>query len=284
LLLSAILGVLLGLLILAVLPPWIFVYALTHPACKTPAILKALPPLEEHFLQTADGLALRAWYYPSRNHGAIIALGGMGGSLGTDLPPVERLVRRGYGVLQIEGRACAKPPAPVTLGYREAEDAAAGLAFLKTRPEVDAQRIGIFGFSMGGAAAIRFAARESGIAVVVADGGYSNLAANFDAYGSGGFYTRVVGCLSRLGYQALTGVNPAHSSPVDDVGRISPRPLLLIYGEAEAGPPVEALWQAARPPKELWLVPGGSHGTNHAAAPEEYERRVVEFFNQALRP
>ncbi len=280
--LAILLGIVTALLILAVLPPWIFVYFLTHPNCNDPNPIAGLPAPEEHFLRTIDGLTLRAWYYPSKNGAGIIALGGMGGSLGENLPPVEMLVRHGYGVLQIDGRACASPPSPVTLGYQEAQDAAAGFSFLRSRPEIDPQRIGVFGFSMGGAAAILFASQEPGVAGVIADGGYSNLGENFAGYGQGGLPTRWIGTFSRLAFQLQTGANPYDSDPAGVISTISPRPLLLIYGEAEAGTPVETLWRAARLPKELWIVPGGSHGKNHLAAPEEYHRRVVEFFNLAL--
>jgi fermentation-respiration switch protein FrsA (DUF1100 family) len=282
LLLSTLLGLLLALLVLAILPPWLFVYALTHPKCGEPIPISGVSVPEEHWLVTGDGHLLRAWYYPSQNGAAILALGGMGGSLGVNLPPVEFLARRGYGILQIDSRACAKPPGPVTLGYREARDAAAGLTFLLERPEIDPNRIGTFGFSMGAAAAIRCAANQPQIAALVADGGYSNLGENFAGYKQGGFYAQVTGFLSSLAYRTLTGLDPNRSSPVDDIAALHPRPLLLIYGEAEDGPPVADLWQAASPPKELWIVPGGTHGNNQRVAPEEYERRVVEFFNHSL--
>lgn len=284
LVLSASLGILIALLILSILPPWIFTYALTHPGCNDPNPIAGLPQPKEHLLRTADGLALRAWYYPSKNKAGIIALGGMGGSLGTNLPPVEILVRQGYGILQIDGRACAQPAAPVTLGYWEAQDAATGYAFLRNQPEIDTQRIGVYGFSMGGAAAIRFASREPGVAAVVVDGGYSNLGENFAGYGQGGMPTRWMGFISGLAFRLQTGIDPFTSNPAGDISAISPRPLLLIYGEAEAGSPLNTLWQAAGLPKERWIVPGGSHGRNHLAAPDEYFRRVVEFFNLALNP
>jgi pimeloyl-ACP methyl ester carboxylesterase len=57
--------------------------------------------------------------------------------------------------------------------------------------------------------------------------------------------------------------------------------VLLIYGEAEAvsGRAAEQ-FAAAGEPKQLWLVPGGGHGTNHAAAGEGYEEKVLEFLAQ----
>jgi hypothetical protein len=40
-------------------------------------------------------------------------------------------------------------------------------------------------------------------------------------------------------------------------------------------------YEAAKGPKELWAAPGGHTGAIDAA-PEEYERRVVGFFDRTL--
>ena len=78
--------------------------------------------------------------------------------------------------------------------------------------------------------------------------------------------------------------SPWESGPLDDVASISPHPLFLIYGEHELiSGRGEQQYQAARQPKELWVVPGGAHGTNYWVAKDEYERRVLEFFAKALR-
>jgi hypothetical protein len=60
---------------------------------------------------------------------------------------------------------------------------------------------------------------------------------------------------------------------------------LLIYavpgqgGEAELS---EAFYDAAREPKAIWQVPGSGHTGGIEAHPQEYERRVVGFFDRAL--
>lgn len=263
---------------------WLFVGALIHPPCPPSSPFPAFPNPEQIQLQTDDGILLPAWYYPSQNGAAIITLGGMGGALGEALPPVEPLLAAGYGVLQIGSRACATPVRPVTLGENEIRDAAAGLAFLQARTEVDPARIGIFGFSMGGAGAIRTAARYPQISAVLAEGGYFNLGKDFVEPDGHEPLTRKVFLYTIAGvFWMRTGVNPWQVSPVDDIGEISPRPVLLIYGEHEAASGrAQMQFEAAGEPKTLWLVPGGDHGQNYRIAPEEYARRVVEFFDVAL--
>lgn len=277
----------LGALALDVGLGWLYVSALAAPGCQgTPAPLAGWPAPEEVRLPLENGARLRAWYYPSTNGAAVVLLGGQGGALGNALPPAEPLLRAGYGILQLDTRACASPPTLVTLGYREAEDAAAGAAFLGGRPEVQPGRIGVFGFSMGGVAAIRAAARQPGFAAVVAEGGFFNLGADFVEPGSKQSLARRTFLYTLAGlFWLRTGANPWQISPVDDLPALAPRPVLLIYGEHEAQSGRAAVqFAAAGEPKTLWLVPGGSHGSNYAVAPAEYARRLVAFFDQALAP
>ncbi len=157
---------------------WLYVSDLTHPECvASPAVIQDVVRPEEHTLLTADGLRIRSWYYPPQNGTVIIALGGPTGSLGQTLPAVNFLLRTGFGVLQIDSRACAEPPAAVTLGANELMDAEAALTFLRSRPEI--RNMGVIGFSMGGVTAIRAAARHPEIAAVAAEGGYFNLGKDF---------------------------------------------------------------------------------------------------------
>lgn len=264
-----------------------YVYALTRPPCAAPpALPPGLPaPLVDEIL-TEDGVRLEVWYYPSHNGAAVVAMGGMTGSLGAQPPQVEALLEAGYGVLQVAGRACGDPPSPVTLGYSESFDAQAALDYLLDRDDVDPEKIGIFGFSMGGAAAIQAAARDDGFAAVIAEGGYFNLGQDMvegDGTGPSQWWLLPFQYTVAWMYRLQTGVDPWLSSPVDVIAEISPRPLLLIYGENElASGRGQLQFEAAREPKELWVVSGGGHGTNHLAAGEEYGRRVAAFFEAAL--
>lgn len=262
---------------------WIFVSVLIDPGCVPPRPLPGFPHPERVFLEARDGVQVEAWYYPSRNRAAVIALGGQQGAQGNRPPEILPLLREGFGVLQLGSRACAIPPAPVTLGGKEVQDAQAGLDYLRSRPDVDPGKIGMFGFSMGGAAAIRTAAREENVQAVLAEGGYYNLGE--DIVEGNGPIERIYLYSIALVFRLRTGLNPWDLDPIGDVGRIAPRPVFYIFGEKEleSGRGIEQ-FQAAGEPKILWVVPGGSHGQNHAASPLEYERRVLEFFQDSLNP
>ena len=262
---------------------WMYISAFTQPGCKqTPLGLYDIPVAQEHLILTEDGLRLRAWYYPSQNGATVLSLGGTGGSLGAALPQVDFLIRQGYGVLQIDSRACAQPPGRVTLGAKEVLATKAGLDFLLERPET--LHVGAIGFSMGGATAIRAAARYPEIEAVVAEGGFFNLGNDIVEPGLPKPFPQSVLLYTIAGfYWMQTGVNPWQVSPVDDLPKISPKPVLLIYGEHELEDGRAYLqYAAAKEPKELWVVPGGYHGGNYKMASREYEQRVSEFFYQAL--
>lgn len=262
---------------------WMYISVFTNPICwRRLQPIEGLPLPQEHRLRTEDGLNLRAWYYPPDNGVAVIALGGTGGALGQNLPPAGFLVKAGYGVLQIDSRACADHHALVTLGAKEVLAAKAGLDFLLDRSEVE--RIGVIGFSMGGATGIRAAARYAEIGAVVAEGGYFNLGKDMVEPDVPKSIPHSLLLYTIAGsYWLQTGVNPWEVSPVDDLPKISPRPVLLIYGEHEARDGrARVQYDAAGEPKGLWLVPDGDHGRNHLVAPQEYERRVLEFFDRTL--
>lgn len=276
-------GLIVGLLVVALIEiglAWGYIWYLMHPDCpdEKPAIQA---PAMEIWLQTPEGAQLRAWYSPTQNGAVIITLGGLEGALGERQPPARFLSERGFGVLQIDSRACAMPPLPVTLGAREAEDVAAALEYLQGQRGVE--WIGVFGYSMGGAGAIRAAAKYPEIAAVVAEGGYFNLGEDIVETDGQPLWRRIFLYAIAGSFWLQSGENPWGISPIDDLPAISPRPVLLIYGEQEADSGrAEAQYSAALEPRYLWIVPGGDHGRNHQQAPREYEQRVLHFFEEAL--
>ena len=71
-----------------------------------------------------------------------------------------------------------------------------------------------------------------------------------------------------------------------EVARIAPTPVFFIYGEhgqegAETKPN-QGFYAAAGEPKQIWEVPNGQHVAGITTEPEDYERRVVGFLDEAL--
>ena len=81
----------------------------------------------------------------------------------------DHLTRKGIAVLRADDRGVGKSGGDFTKATSAdfATDAEAGLAFLKTRPEIDARRLGLIGHSEGGMIAPMIAARNREVAFIV---------------------------------------------------------------------------------------------------------------------
>jgi alpha/beta superfamily hydrolase len=170
-------------------------------------------------------------------------------------------------------------------GWGGDADIKAAVTFLAKRRDVDAARIGGLGLSVGGEMMLETAAEDRRLRATVSEGaGVRSLAEHWDDPGP----SAVQKPLSNLVVQTLALSVLANQAPPPGltglVSAIAPRPLLLIRGLG--GQEQEALnrvyFHAARAPKALWEVPGAGHTAALSARPQEYERRVVGFFDRAL--
>jgi dipeptidyl aminopeptidase/acylaminoacyl peptidase len=266
-------------------------YRWTHPirtpAAQTPEAYGLA--YEEAPLTTEDGLHLAAWYLPSSNGAAIILLHGLGGNRGGDLGVARGFVDRGYGVLIPDLRAHGESEGSVsTLGLNEVRDVRAALGYLQQRPDVDAERIGIYGASLGAAVAIMAAAEMPELKVVVADSSFASVEwlvrYQFEKLDQAPAWLAPA-VVAIGGWQA--GVDAREIAPVRRVGRISPRPLMIMHGELDetfVAENARLLAAAAGEPTELWIDPGVGHTRLYAADPETYMRRVRDFFDRVLQP
>ncbi len=271
-----------------------YAYALAYPGCsgphRTPTDVSISDYQEVTFVPqrsaptSLGGVRFTAWWLPSKNGAAVILIPGIGQARDGMLDQGAMLARHGYGVLLIDPRPCAKPDAAFTAGYTEVDDVAGALAFVQAQPGVESNRIGALGFSVGGATAIFSAAQLEGIRAVVSEGNFYNL--GDDIANTGGnntplesFYTQAI----LFFYRRQTGVDAHLIGPINVIGQISPRPVLLIFGEHEVvSGHAHEQFTAAGEPKSLWIVPGVGHGGYIQTWPEEYEARVVSFFDEAL--
>jgi pimeloyl-ACP methyl ester carboxylesterase len=250
-----------------------------HPA-RAPAPAAAPPGFEAVELRTSDGLTLRGWYAPPRNGAAILLAHGWSASRSQLLSQARALVRAGFGALALDLRAHgASDGASSTSGWLEQRDVEAGLALLEREGAV---RLGAIGFSMGAAAVAEVASREERVAAVLLESLPPTL--EEDILADHPSDRRLLGRVGLLVHR-LAGVDVERVRPIDELCGIGPRPLLLVYGEADPGfPPATArrVLAAACDPKELWLLPGAGHADYLEARADELGRRAVEFFSAAL--
>jgi dienelactone hydrolase len=158
--------------------------------------------------------------------------------------------------------------------------------FLRRRPDVDPERIGGIGLSVGGEMMMEAAAESDGLAALVSEGaGIRSLREALAIPDTRRRIENVVPHAIVTPAVALFSNSTPPQSLADLAARIAPTPFFLIYavpgqgGEAELS---ERFFEAAREPKQIWLVPGAGHTGGIEARPDEYERRVVGFFDDAL--
>jgi hypothetical protein len=266
---------------LLVMPVAIAIVA-THKARSPVAVADLGRPYERVTLRTWDGLSLAAWYVPSRNGAAVIAFPGRS----QPAPHARMLVRHGYGVLLLDRRGEGESDGTYNaFGWTGEADVAAAVGFLRGRPDVDGDRIGGLGLSVGGELLLQTAARTRSLRAVVSEGaGVRSLAEHLHTPGLGRVQRWFSNWVAQTAALAVLG----DASPPEDlarlVGRVSPRRVMLI--EAEQGAGGEELNQvyldAAGPTASHWRARGGHTGAL-ASQPDAYERRVIGFLDRALR-
>jgi fermentation-respiration switch protein FrsA (DUF1100 family) len=244
---------------------------------------------EDVTLSARAGGSFRGYFVPGSNRAAIIVVPAFNSGRAGRLREAMLLARHGYSVFTFESRRCAGMGG-LSLGYKEVDEVADALDYLQARPEVDPQRIGVYGFSSAGATAIMATARLPQLRAVVAEGGYGDfpeetLTPAADRSGLGGYFQTTFFWSARQFYGLMTGMDINLLSPVDVIGRISPRPILLIYGSREVSLIGGQRQQAAAGKNaELWVVEGAGHGNYFDVAPQEYETRLATFFDRSLGP
>jgi hypothetical protein len=259
--------------------PIVSAYILTHTMTATVPEPASGIGYEDVAFTTSDGLRLEGWYVPSENGAAVIVFPGRQGRQ----EHVRMLVRHGYGALVFDRRGeGASEGDPNLLGWGGDRDLKAAIAFLQGRPDVDPARIGGLGLSVGGELLLETAAETDGIRAVVSEG------AGARSYRE---TNRRDVLLEVLPYYVLTGATRVFANePVppnldDIVDEISPRSVFFVYGEEGQPQEIELnpiFFASAGRPKEIWGVPGAAHIKGLDAQPEEYERRVIGFFDRAL--
>ena len=124
-------------------------------------------PHENVTFETRDGLELEGWYIPSRNGAAVISFPGRNGSQ----RQARMLARHGYGVLLFDRRGEGRSEGtPNAWGWGGEADVKAAIDYLQRRPDVDDDRIGGIGLSVGGEMMIEAAAETDELKAVVSDG------------------------------------------------------------------------------------------------------------------
>lgn len=232
-----------------------------------------------------DGQTLAAWYVSGkRDAGAVLLLHGIRANRESQIARMRLLAAEGYSVLAIDLPSHGESTGQrITFGHGESRAVIAAVQFL--RQQNPGARIGIIGQSLGGAsAALAGAALDADAVVLEAVFGDIETAAANRLHN----YFGIAGSLAApLLVQAASwhlGLPPGALTPARAIADVKAA-VMVIAGEADTrATPEEGrrIYEAARDPKEYWLVPGAAHVDFLKADSAAYRARVLPFLRQHL--
>jgi uncharacterized protein len=177
-------------------------------------------------------------------------------------------------------------------------DARAALAYLKSRADIDPRGLGLFGISKGGGLAMFLAAEDRTVKCVVTDGAYGTYLTvvpfmrrfvsiysphkRIQAWAPDALY----GAIGMAAIRKVAKARRVRFQWVESAAKRISVPTLMIHGAADSyikPEMAEALFKkVGAPEKEFWAVPGAKHNQALHVAPEDYTRRIVDFFDDHL--
>jgi fermentation-respiration switch protein FrsA (DUF1100 family) len=233
-----------------------------------------------------SGTTVRGWFIRGKeNFGAVILMHGVRANRLSMLERARFLARAGYSVLLFDFQAHGESKGEnITFGYLESKDARAAVSFVRLL--LPKEKIGVVGVSMGGAAFL-LAKPKLEVDAVVLEMVYPTIeqaVSNRITERLGGWATILTPLLTWQ-LKPRLGISAAELRPIDYVGVIN-SPKLFIAGANDKHTTLaesNALFAAASAPKELWIVPDAAHVDLYSLVKEEYEQRLLLFFEKYLR-
>ncbi len=237
-------------------------------------------------LITEDNIKLSAWYIPSENKAdkAIVLTHGHPFNKANIMDFAPFLHQR-YNLVFFDFRAMGESSGSfISGGFHEQKDLRAAINYLKK--EKNASSIGAMGISMGAAVIILEAAHNNDINAIVADSSYKDLHTVVnDLYRPFWIARYPFVFFSELFAKLMYGIDIKETSPADKVKDVKV-PIFIIHGDLDDQVPVDSskvIYNNANERKELWIAKNANHVQAHSKYKEEYEKRVLKFFDKYLK-
>lgn len=245
---------------------------------------------EEASFTATDGTPLRGWYLGGGNRGAsVVCAHGLFRSRREVLERCAWLREKGFNVLLFDSRRHGKSGGDrATIGWKERLDVEGAIDFVHERQPAD--RIVLFGVSMGGVACLLAAAERPEVVAVVTDSSFLTLEQVVVAYMDNlfGLPRFPLGDILLFFVEQVTGVDKEDVNAEEAVRRIGNRPILFLGGsdDREAPPEVQQrLYRAAvSKSSKLEIFDGATHGAAYRTEPERYRAAVLGFLRDVLPP
>ncbi len=242
---------------------------------------------EDITFKTSDNIQIKAWFIPSEKSDKTIVI-----CHGYPFDKANVLSFAGFlhphfNLLFFDFRYFGESQGKyTTVGYKEQKDLIAAVKYLETRKDIDKNKIGALGFSLGGAT-ILMGADKTNIKAIVADSSYATLdnmlKESYKIFP--GFVKFPFVATTRLLSKLLINTDISKVSPMESIKKLK-TPILIIHGEKDSEIPVENAHQlyqnSNKDSTELWIMPKTDHGQGHVMYTQEYENKIIKFFDEYL--
>lgn len=242
---------------------------------------------EEVTFETGNDLKLKGWYIPGTNDTKCVILApGKGENRWDVLNYAPFLVEAGFNVLLFDPRSTGRSGGDrYGFGYFESQDLQYAVTFLMNEKGIS--DFGILGRSAGATAGLLAGLEDPNIDAVVADSPYANLrlaSKDFGDYSQDPLFQVFFPVYMRSAKLAL-GIDIYDKTNALKRIESMETASYFIHGRADeaVGYQNSVRLHERKPAKKLlWLVPDTGHVQAYQNRPEEYEQKVVKFFNSNL--
>lgn len=228
------------------------------------------------------GENIHGWWWPAerKNAPAILYLHGVRWNLTGQLFRIQQLRGLGYSVLAIDYRGFGKSQGDLPSEASVYEDARIAWERLEALQPDPSLRL-IYGHSLGGAVAVDLAAQLGQQAAKDGKAQVRGLVieSTFTSLGD------VATSMANTSLPVRWLLSQKFDS-IDKIGEIN-MPLLIVHGAADRYVPPrfsEQLFNAAREPKRLLLVPGATHNNSMSLAGKNYRQALDALMKSAPAP
>jgi pimeloyl-ACP methyl ester carboxylesterase len=243
-------------------------------------------------LVTQDGVPIDTVHLPGPNGPKRVAIVmAHGFTQSWQRPMVWKIAKRfnrTAGVVTFDFRGHGRSGGLSTLGDKEIHDLDVAVSYVR---QLGYERVVTVGFSMGGSVVLRQAGLLGGVDAVVS------------VSGPGHWFYRETEAMRRVHFAAEKrlgrliarhvlktrispdGWDPEPLPPAAAAARISPVPVLIVHGDKDLYFPAahgRELYNGAREPKELWILPGFGHAER--ATDDKLVDRIAAWIAAAVTP
>lgn len=230
------------------------------------------------------------WFFPGlRNAPLVVLCHGYKSSRSEILTLATSLQQHRYNVFVFNFAGHGESPIGyTTLGLRESEELRAALEMLSRRDDIDSERIGLWGYTMGAYAVLRVAPDFPRVKTLAVDSAYPSPSAllRIELGSLGAESLPLLASFAQLEFRAYSLTSGGLRDVTPELPRLSGIPKLFISGDD--APRLAALTKqlhaAAPGPKELVTLPRTNMASPSMVEEERrnYENLVVSFFLRTL--